>query len=159
MYPISHIRSFCFFVLSGLLLSAAFAQTPTAPDFGNHSSEVLTTKAWDALTAKKYDLVKAYTARCLDLYAAEAKQMQAGLSAMPPANVASTYWALNDVGTCCFISAQALEAQGKSAEALPVYKKLVKDYGFAQTWDLKGWFWSPAAAAKQRLKVLEFEAL
>jgi tetratricopeptide (TPR) repeat protein len=156
------------FVLS---LVAAIASThtvlaqaaPVAPaaqlDFGNQSSETLTTKAWDALLKKNYTEVYAYTDRCLELYLAQAKEMQSGLSARAPADTASTFWALNDVGTCLYIRGQAFEAQGKMKEAVAAYSKLVNELSFAQTWDTKGWFWPPSEAAKQRIQVLEFEAL
>lgn len=142
---------------------SATAATPTAPaaqpDFGDHSSETLTTKAWEALTSKNYALVDAYTSRCIELYADKAAEMQAKLTNFAPTETASTLWALNDVGTCYYIRGQAFEAQGKNKEALAAYRKLVDDFGFAQTWDTKGWFWQPAGAAKQRVQVLEFDTL
>ncbi len=147
----------------GLLFSLqSYAETaPPAPqpDFGNHSSETLTTKAWQSLESKNYVLVEAYTARCIELYSAQASKMQAELTDFAPADTASSLWALNDVGTCHYIRGQAFEAQGKTKEALAAYQKLVKEFGFAQTWDTKGWFWQPAGAAKQRMQVLEFETL
>ncbi|MGE9290063.1 MAG: tetratricopeptide repeat protein [Puniceicoccales bacterium] len=130
-----------------------------SPDYGDQSSSTLTTKAWDALGAKNYALVDAYTNRCIELYASQAAQMQGQLTAPASAETAFEYWALNDVGTCYFIRGQALEAQGKDAEAVAAYKTLIAKYKFAQTWDTKGWFWQPASAAKQRLQVLEFAAL
>ena len=144
-----------------LSLPVCAQTTPAAeqPDFGNHSSETLTTKAWEALTAKNYAMVDAYTAHCIELYSAQAAEMQAGLTDFAPTATASTLWALNDVGTCYYIRGQAFEAQGKNKEALAAYQALVKDFGFAQTWDTKGWFWQPAGAAKQRVQVLEFETL
>lgn len=138
---------------------AAVAAPVPAPNFGDYTSATMTTKAWQALMSKNYALVNAYTAKCIELFAAEAKNMQAGLTVPAPADTASTLWALNDVGTCYYVRGQAFEAQGMNAEAIVAYKKLAKEFSFAQTWDLKGWFWSPAEAAKQRLKVLEFDAL
>jgi hypothetical protein len=32
-------------------------------------------------------------------------------------------------------------------------------YGFAQCRDEKGWFWKPAQAATERLKLLDFDAI
>ncbi len=146
-------------LLAQAVASGVFAQpAPAQPDYGDYSSQTLTTKAWDALAQKQYDLVYAYTGKCIEQFSQQAADMQAGLTAPAPADTASTYWALNDVGTCLYIRAQAYEAQGKSKEALADYKELIKTYSFAQTWDPNGWYWRPADAAKQRIKVIEFDA-
>jgi tetratricopeptide (TPR) repeat protein len=39
-------------------------------------------------------------------------------------------------------------------EAKEAYNKLIKDYNFGQTWDVKGWFWKPAEAAKEKLGMM-----
>jgi tetratricopeptide (TPR) repeat protein len=145
--------------LSAQAAPAANATAAPQADFGDQSSQTLTTKAWDALTSKNYALVYVYSGRCIELYATQAKEMQASLPARAPADTASSFWALNDVGTCLYIRGQAYEAEGKTAEAIAVYRKLVNELSFAQTWDTKGWFWPPADAAKQRIQVLEFETL
>lgn len=136
--------------------------TPTAPalDFGNSSSETLTTKAWDALNAKNYPNAKAFARKCIELYKDKAVEMQKGLAA--PATVKEEVhksWALNDVGTCHFILGQALEGEGKGQEAITPYKFLTENLSYAQCWDTKGWFWKPAEAARERVKALEFDAL
>ena len=154
---------FLIFILSQIpVISSDSPEVPVSvpqPDFGDHSSQTLTTKAWDAFSAKKYDLVKAYADKCIELYGAEAQLMQKTLTEKAPAEKAHDYWALNDVGTCLFIKGKAFEDQDMSKEAIVAYKKLVSAYRFAQTWDANGWFWSPADAAKQRIQVLEFSVL
>jgi hypothetical protein len=163
---IPHVLALCAFLvsvsftpLSGQEASASPTAPAPAPDFGNYSSETLTTKAWGALASKNYAHALVYTGKCIELYAAKAKEMQDGLEAPAPADTASSLWALNDVGTCYYIRGQIYEAQSKTAEAVAAYKTLIDEFSFAQTWDTKGWFWSPAGAAKQRVQVLEFEAL
>lgn len=152
-----------------LLLAAApvelRAQTESASasattlDFGDHSSQTLTGKAWKALEAKKFDEVKGYTGKCRELYETKAIEMQKTLKEPAPSEKAHDFWALNDVGTCYFILAKSLEAQDKKPEALAAYKALVEKLAFAQCWDTNGWFWKPADAAKDRLKALEFDSL
>lgn len=160
-----HLSLILLSIVSGFALSGSLAAqdvpaaTAPQPSYGDQSSQTLTTKAWEALTAKNYAFVDAYTARCVELYAAQAKEMQASLPARAPAETASSYWALNDVGTCLYVRGQALEAQGKTKEAIAAYRQLVSEFSYAQTWDTKGWFWPPADAAKQRIQVLEFETL
>jgi hypothetical protein len=136
-------------------------ETPATPalDFGDASSQTLTTKAWDALGASNHAAVDAYVARCIELYASQAATMQAALTEPAPAATAKEHWALNDVGTCHFIRAQSKEARGDTKAALADYKAVTEKYAFAQCWDTKGWFWKPADASKAKIKSLEFDAL
>ena len=136
--------------------------TPAAPalDFGNFSSEVITGKAWDAFNAKNLPTAKAYAQKCVDMYKDKAVEMQKALSA-PATEKEEIFksWALNDVGVCYFILGQALEAEGKGKDAIAPYKFLADNLSYAQCWDVKGWFWKPADAARERVKALEFDAL
>lgn len=126
-------------------------------DFGNYTSETLTVKAWKALEAKDLDSVLAYTNKCLELYEAKAKEMQASLTEYPWESKEKifSYWALNDVGTSLFIKGEALKNAGNIEEAKKIYSKLVSDYFYAQAWDPQGWFWKPAEAAQQKLDELK----
>ena len=147
----------CAALAAGLLVPAAAAAADV--DFGDSSSQTLTGKAWAALDKGDYDSVAAYTDRCRELYADEAEQQQGELTDFLAAEKAHDAWALNDVGTCCFIAGQALEKQDRKADAAAAYEKIVASYGYAQCWDPKGWFWRPAEAAAQRLKQLNFDAV
>jgi|GEM_PF-753371 len=153
------------FPASAQTTNAPAAKAPAAPaaaaptlDFGDSSSSVITTKAWQALEAKNYDEVAGYTAKCIELYKAKAIEMQGTLKASAPKDKAAEYWALNDVGTCFFIQGKALDNKGDKKGALESYKFLVDNLGYAQCWDTKGWFWSPADAARKRLAELQFDA-
>lgn len=149
-------------MLAGPVLHAedkpAEAAAATKPDFGDFSSQALTTKSWGALEAKKYDDLKAYVAKCRELYEAKAAEMQKSLKEPAASGKEHDFWALNDVGTCCFILAKALDGQGKKAEAITAYKEVAEKFAFAQCWDPQGWFWKPAEAAKDRVKELEFDS-
>lgn len=128
-------------------------------DFGDHSSQTLTGKAWAALGSGDLEKATVFTGKCLELYAEEATKQQAELKGFLPADKVHDAWALNDVGTCCFIEGQALEKQDRKADAAVAYKKVVESYGYSQCWDPQGWFWRPAEAAAQRLKQLEFDGV
>ena len=141
----------------GLIVLVGAGMAP-AQDFGDHSSATLTKKAWEALAAGQDDMVLAYTAKCRELYEAEAKKQQAGLTEFAAAERAHDFWALNDVGTCLFIEGQLREKQQKPKEAIAAYKPLVEELTYCQCWDTKGWFWQPAEAAAGRIKELEFDA-
>ncbi len=122
-------------------------------DFGDYTSTFLTAQAWGALSENDLDAVLAYTNKCLELYEPKAKEMQDSLTEYPweSKDKIFSYWALNDVGTCLFIQAQAYHNAGKVKEAKNTYKKLVNDFYFAQCWDPNGWFWKPAEVAQQKL--------
>lgn len=150
-------RAACSTVVAATFLAAAAGRAQD--EFGDHSSQTLTGKAWTALGSGEFEKVALFTDKCRELYADEAEKQQADLKDFLPAEKAHDAWALNDVGTCCFIQGQALEKQDRKADAAAAYKQVVEAYGFAQCWDPKGWFWRPAEAAAQRLKQLDFDVV
>lgn len=157
------LRAVCLGALALLPTGRISAQEPSPGpklDFGDFSSSAITTKAWKAYESKNYDDTLGYTGKCIEMFKGKAVEMQKALGA-PPTEKAKVFeqWALNDVGTCYYIQAKALEGQGKSKEALDSYKFLAENLPFAQCWDTKGWFWKPGDAAKERLKALEFDSL
>jgi len=126
-------------------------------DFGDYTSESLTTKAWVALKEDKLDEVLAYVGKTLELYEAKAKEMQASLKEYPweSKDKIFSFWALNDVGTSLFIRGEAFKKAGKIKEAKESYKKLVDEFSYAQSWDPQGWFWKPSEAAVRELDALK----
>lgn len=129
-------------------------------DFGDHGSATLTEKAWNSLASQDVDAVLAYADKCISLYEAEAKTMQASLTAFPssePKEETTRYWALNDVGTCYFIKGQALLIRSDRQGAKAAFEKCANEFGYSQCWDPKGWFWKPADAARQKLVELTFD--
>ena len=145
----------CSFVVAA---SALVIAPVVGQDFGDHASQTLTTKAWQSLERGDLADTLAFTAKCHELYAEEAAKQQQSLTDYLPADKGHDSWALNDVGTCCFVEGQALEKAGRKADAVAAYRRLVDEYGFAQCWDTRGWFWQPAKAAQDRIDVLEFDA-
>lgn len=144
------LKVFVFVILCSTVAKPCFAY-----DFGDFSSVALTIKAWDSLSAKKYEDVVVYTNKCLELYTEEAKKMQDSLTDYIDGTVNKdkvfAYWALNDVSTCLFIKGKALLEQNKMEEAKQVFQDLVDNYKYGQCWDPKGWFWKPAEAAEEIL--------
>jgi tetratricopeptide (TPR) repeat protein len=131
--------------------------TPAAPaayDFGNLTSETLTTKAWEALKRGDHAAVEAYTKKCIDLYAGKAVQQAQELTDFAPKDEAFNYWALNDVATCYFILGQSRLAQDKIAEAEEAFNTVVTHFPYAQAWDPQGWFWRVAEAASDKLATI-----
>lgn len=134
----------------------AMIESGSTIDFGDYKSSTLASKAWEALGKNDLESVDAYVNKCLELYAEEAKKMQAALTEYPWESKEQifSYWALNDVGTCLFIKGEAYKNAGKTKEAMTTFQQLVDEYFYAQCWDPQGWFWKPAEAAKQKLDEL-----
>ncbi len=130
-----------------------FAQSQ-AYNFGDYKSVTLTTKAWQALAEKNLDAVLAYVNKCVELYDAKAREMQAGLKEYPAGDDQKvfSYWALNDIATGYFILGSAYLKAGNTEKAKEAFEKVVNDYSFGQCYD-PGWkiFWKPAEASKEKL--------
>mgnify|MGYP001172866118 CR=1 FL=1 len=145
-----------FTVAMSLLAAPAVAW---ALDFGDYKSSTLTVKAWGALNSKDYKGAVVYTDKCIELYADQARQMQASLKDYPAGateEIHTNYWALNDVATSLFIKGKALLELGREEDAKAAFKRLVEEFTYGQCWDPNGpWFWAPAKAAKDQLLILE----
>jgi len=145
-----------------MLLMAIFAagmpsQVSAAYNFGDYRSETLAGKGWDALKDGDLEAVLAYTNKCIELYADQAKKMQSSLAAYPTGSNDQifSYWALNDVAAGLFIQGEAYRKANKKEEALAAYKRVVNEFSYAQYWDPKGWFWKPADAAADMIAMMD----
>jgi hypothetical protein len=134
---------------------AAAAPAPTPGP-----SSIMTTSAWKSMEAKNYDEAITNAQKCIDLFKQDALDQQKALTA-PATDKDEVFksWALNDVGTCYFIVGTANEKLNKNKEAVDAYQYLVDNLPFAQCYDPKGWFWKPAAGAKDRIKALQLDTL
>lgn len=137
------------------------AQLQPSVDYGDHKSSTLTSKAWEALNQGNLDAALSYVSKCISMYEAEAKTMQASLSAYPatePKEEAFKYWALNDVGTCYFIKGEVLLKKSDRQGAIAAFEACSRDFSYCQCWDPRGWFWRPGQSAKQKVVELNFDA-
>ena len=133
---------------------AVAEETTSDYDFGDMTSQTLTTNAWQALDVKDYDAVNAYVNKCIELYKGKALVMQASLTDFATKGTEFDYWALNDVSTCYFVKGMSLKEQGKLDEADDAFNMVMKDYSYGQCWDPKGWFWKPAEGARDQIKLI-----
>lgn len=136
-------------------------------DFGDYTSETLTNKAWGAMDVGAYKDAITYANKCIELFEGEAVKMQAQMREqaettadgekprkVPTNDEIFANWALNDVGTSYFIKGEALSNMGKNNDAKVAYKAVMNQFNHAKTWDPKGWFWSPAEAASQKISAM-----
>ncbi len=130
---------------------------PESVDYGDFSSTTLTTKAWQALADKDYPALFAYGRECIRRYGEKGKQMNAEMTGFATSDKAAEKWALNDVGTSLFIMGTAYAELKMYREAAQAFETLADDYGYAQCWDPKGWYWRPAEGARD--KAQRYQAL
>ena len=135
----------------------AVAPKAQAYSFGDFRSSTLVTKAWAALEKSDIEAVLAYTNKCIDLYAEQARKMQANLKEYATGSNEDIFkfWALNDVATSYYIQGEAYRKANMKDETKEAFSKLIKDFSFGQCWDTKGWFWKPAEAAKEKMAMIE----
>jgi len=137
--------------------SQSAAPKSQAYSFGDYRSSTLVTKAWSALDKNDIEAVLAFTNKCIELYASKAKEMQTSLKdyATGSNDDIFKYWALNDVAVSYYIQGEAYRKANMKDESKEAYNKLIKDFSFGQCWDIKGWFWKPAEAAKEKMAMVE----
>jgi tetratricopeptide (TPR) repeat protein len=129
-------------------------------------NEELTTKAWDAFNSKRYNEAIQFAEKCIKEFSGRSSREQNELEGqnapLPPKGkvsdeVKNAIWSrglLNDVATCYFIWGRSAEELGQLDQAKRAYEAASK-YTYARCWDIKGWFWSPSEAAKDRLSQLK----
>lgn len=139
----------------------------TAQDNADQPRNVeLTNAAWTVY--KRGDFAAAITAadRCARRFKDEADKAQDELqkkhAPTPPTGKVSAeqkkavldQGVLNDVATCYWIKGNSAQKLHRDDEAKDAYKAATR-YSYARTWDPKGWFWSPAEDAADRLQDLK----
>ena len=137
----------CASTTAGPVTEEAVAAKAAELDFGDYSSSTLTNKAWEALNDEDYPAVLAHTKETVSRYGEEGRRMNSEMTDFAPSGSEYDPWALNDVGTSLFIMGKAYGALKMHGAAATAYEELIADYGYAQCWDPKGWFWRPAEAA------------
>jgi len=142
-------------------------------------SNSYTALAWKYLDKERFDTAIFFAWECIrrfrhdadkqqERHLAEYKDNLPKLSPEPRKNegILQRYWALYDVGTCCFIVGQAYEFKADGIvkrgdvqdahrlyeKAIIHYKMVIMDYPAAQCFDPRGpWFWSVKDGAEERI--------
>lgn len=122
----------------------------------------LMTAAWEAYNGHTYEDAMAKAERCASRFKNDAEQTQSNLeqkkAKQPPtgkvteAQKKAIYGQgpINSVATCYWIKGRSAQILHRNGEALEAYNAAVK-LSYGRTWDPRGWFWSPAEDAKDRL--------
>ena len=129
---------------------------------GQDAAATLVKNAWKANKNEDYQAAIGHAQKCIKFNEKEAVNMQKAMTEPVPTSrdnrnreAVTEKWALNYVGTSYYIMGKAYEKLDKPAEALKAYQHLVETLPFAHSWDSKGWYWKPAAAAENRITELE----
>ena len=130
-------------------LYSAQQQVPDYPNKG------LVQAAWDSYNDKKYDDALSFAERCISIYDNNAKKLQASLKGPIPDNKINLYWQLSDVATAKFIKGKILYYKTETKQARQVFSDIIHNYGYAMTYDLRGWYWNVADASKDMLKAMD----
>ena len=142
---------FCQFAL--VLLSVRQAAVGLYAQESQPNAAELIEKAWAAHGRREIEETFRITRQCIDLYAAEAQRQQASLKVMPKTvDEIKAAGVLNNVAVALFIQGESYLRQGKLEEARQAFQTVIDKYGYAQSWDQRGWYWSVAEVSKQSLQ-------
>jgi hypothetical protein len=154
-------------ILVGLVSIQALAQTnkPSPSNPTNSVDEKAISTAWEALAGNKFEVAITNANLWINGFHAQATQLQEKLQKekadLPTGAVSDDVktkilenGVLNNVAACYFIKGEATIALGRTEDARKAYAE-AKKLTFARVWDPQGWFWSPAAAAGDKLNTLK----
>ena len=114
----------------------------------------VTRKAWEALGINDFNTVERLANESVRRWGEQARVRNNQLFRLPSAKEAKKYNTLNEVATIVWLKGEALFKKGDRDGALAAYYTVVADYNYGQTWDNKGWYWSPAASSRDRIAEL-----
>ena len=114
----------------------------------------VTGKAWEALAKNDFNTVERLANESVRKWGEQARKRNNELLRLPSAKEAKKYNTLNEIATIVWLKGEALLKKGDRDGALAAYYTIIADYEFGQTWDNKGWYWSPAATSRDRIAEL-----
>lgn len=149
-----------------LLLIAASLSIFVARVFTEELSKnaALAKYAWDAYNENNFTKARDRADECIDSFVQQARREEEKLKSSPPPPTGKVpdlekqqimeRGVLNDVATCYFIKGRSLEQLGQREQAKEAYQEAMK-FPHGRCWDPKGWFWSPAEAAGDRVAQIQ----
>jgi beta-glucuronidase len=91
----------------------------------------------------------------LKTYEQQAMSLHANLTGFPPREKIADYKVMNNVSTLHFIRAEALMHQGKTDDAIALFKEIMREYPYSQSWDpSRGAYWSIAEKSQASIDVM-----
>ncbi len=118
-------------------------------------TEALVRLAWAASNKSDYAELDQIFAAALKSYEPQAMVLHTTLSAFPTRDRIADFKVMNDVAVLHFIRAESLMHQGKVEEAIALFKELIQEYPYAQSWDpSRGSYWSVAEKSQESIDVM-----
>ncbi len=114
----------------------------------------VTRKAWEAFAKNDFKTVERLANESVRRWGEQARMRNNKLFRLPSAKEAKKYNTLNEVATIVWLKGEALLKKGDRDGALAAYYTVIANYNYGQTWDNKGWYWSPAASSRDRIAEL-----
>lgn len=120
---------------------------------------------WDKLGFGEFEAAIDVADQCLEVYLplalAEQTELKRKRVPLPPTGAASSEETekiaarpmLNDTGACLWIRASAYAQAGETKVAIAAFRDIQK-LPYARIWDVRGWFWSPAAVSVEEIAKL-----
>ncbi|MFA5038051.1 MAG: glycoside hydrolase family 2 TIM barrel-domain containing protein [Candidatus Omnitrophota bacterium] len=99
--------------------------------------------------------VYAIVEEIMQRFGPEARREQASLKGFPSTEQIKNYEILSLVAQAQFIKAEALKKEGKNEEAAKAFGVIISDFGYAQSWDPRGWFYRTAEVAQEGIDRIE----
>lgn len=134
-----------------------FSKTTIIPreELLTKSSEDLVRLAWAASNKKDYAELEQIFAAELKNYEMQAMTQHSSLTTFPTRDRIAEFNIMNEVAVVYFIRAEALMHQGKTEESLALFKEIIRQYPYAQSWDpSRGSYWSVAEKSQESIDVM-----
>ncbi|MBF0486197.1 MAG: tetratricopeptide repeat protein [Candidatus Omnitrophica bacterium] len=124
-------------------------------DLSQKSLDELVKLAWASSGKDDYKEVSAIVNAIFVRFEPKAMALHSNLTGFPPRDKVEDYKVMNDVATAHFILAEALMHQGKSDEAVALFKEAIQQFPYAQSWDpSRGSYWSVAEKSQASIDVI-----
>jgi len=147
------IKAFVYIVVFVFLFfGAPLVQAESSP----RSSSEIVRLSWEAANRGDAKALSALVNEMLMNYEGKAKALAVALTNFPPRSKVGDYKVMSDVATVLFIKSETLMHQGQDAEAKKEFKKVIKQYPWAQTFDpSRGAYWSVAEKSQDSIDLME----
>lgn len=135
-----------------LAAKAAEAEPVQERAVRSQSVDELLRMAWVDSSKANYTQLEAIVSEILLRHEQEAIGQSATLKDFPPRDKVENYKTMSHVATALFIQAEAWMHQGRNDEAVDGFKRIIKQFPFAQSWDAsRGSYWSIAEKSQNSI--------
>jgi tetratricopeptide (TPR) repeat protein len=133
-----------------------FAAIPAYAQTQEHSSSEIVRLSWKASTDGDLKTLSSLVDEIIKTYGEQAHMQASQLSSFPAHNKIDNYKVMSNVATALFIKAETLMHQGKNDDAKNLFKNIITQYPWSQSFDpSRGGYWSIAEKSQDSIDVME----